>query len=99
MTNLPQGKEMIDLEQLIDSLRHRPVATTASQMRLAASTLEIQANTIGDLRQQIALRESADSHAHCDVEIAKLRALVKKALEAWEGSGPAIILDELREAL
>lgn len=41
---------MTDLEQLIDSLRHRPVATTAAQMRLAAATIEAQMGAIENLR-------------------------------------------------
>jgi hypothetical protein len=54
MTERSNPKEEVnrnDLAQLIDSLKYRPVATTAAQMRLAASTIEAQAATIENLRK------------------------------------------------
>lgn len=57
------------------------------------------ADVIEDLQQKVALRKHSDRHERCDAEISRLRVLVAQALAAWEGSGPPIILDELRNAL
>lgn len=43
--------------------------------------------------------EAADLLMEAADEIERLQALLKEALEAWEGSGPPIVLDRLREAL
>lgn len=53
MSNLPKENVSMDddLAQLLDSLKYRPVATTAAQMRLAAATIEAQMDTIENLRK------------------------------------------------
>jgi hypothetical protein len=43
---------MNELEQLIDSLRYRPVATTAAQMRQAAAELERLAARVAELESR-----------------------------------------------
>jgi hypothetical protein len=80
----PQGEDAMtgySLSNLIDCLRHRPVATTAAQMREAADAIE-------ELQAQIALREQSDSHARCDAEIKGLHAALEMFAKQWEACGP-----------
>ena len=61
---------MSDITILIDCLRYRPVACTATQMREAADELDRREAEILALREQVAALESREvcAVAHADVE-------------------------------
>ena len=82
---------MSERDELIDQLRYRPVATTAAQMRKAASLLERDGARIAELEAEVARltrelsrvsdqRDSAETlFSAKDAEIGRLRARAEAA--------------------